>query len=70
MKIGIMKKGDKVLNVTDTMIVIQRKTGEVDLFPLMDIVNNLRVEPENIVTISFGDNVVSSKTNIAEIVTF
>lgn len=34
MKINVMSKGDKVLNVTSELVAIQRKNGEVDIIPL------------------------------------
>ena len=70
MKIDLMKKGDKVLNITDTIIAIQRKNGEVDVFSLTDIVANLRVDTSKVVTIGYGDNVVSAKNDRVEITTF
>ena len=33
MIIGVMKKGDHVINVTSELIAIQRKSGEVDILP-------------------------------------
>ena len=70
MKINLMKKGDKVLNVTDTMIAIQRKNGEVDIFSTSEILANLRVDETKIVTIGYGNNTVSASNGTAEIVTF
>ena len=35
MTIGILKKGDSVLNVTPEFIAVQRKNGEVDIVPLL-----------------------------------
>lgn len=35
MKINVMSKGDKVLNVTSELVAIQRKNGEVDIIPLI-----------------------------------
>ena len=51
MTIGILKKGDSVLNVTPEFIAGQRKCGEVDIVPLMKDETGLRVDIENIVTI-------------------
>ena len=34
MKINILNKGDKVLNVTENFIAVERKNGEVDIVPL------------------------------------
>lgn len=70
MKINLMKKGDKVLNVTDTMIAIQRKNGEVDIFPTSEILANFRIDETKIVTIGYGNNTVSASNGTAEIVTF
>ena len=33
MRINVMKKGDSILNVTDNMVVVKRRNGEVDVIP-------------------------------------
>lgn len=58
MKIGVLNKGDKVLNVTSDFVAVRRKNGEVDILPLIKDEAGWRVETENIVTIGFGENVV------------
>lgn len=58
MKINILKKGDKVLSVTNDLIAVQRKNGEVDIIPLMLEKTGPRVNEEGIVTIGYGDNTV------------
>lgn len=35
MKINILNKGDKVLNVNENFIAVERKNGEVDIVPIM-----------------------------------
>lgn len=62
MTIGILKKGDRVINVTAEFIAVQRKNGEVDIVPLMKDESGLRVDIEGIITIGFGDNIVQTKT--------
>ncbi len=62
MKINVMNKGDKVLNVTSEFIAIQRKNGEVDIIPLVSEVSGVRVDTENIVTIGYGNNIVETET--------
>lgn len=52
MKIKVMSKGDKVLNVTSELVAIQRKNGEVDVFPLISDESGVRIDTENIVTMS------------------
>ena len=51
MKIGILKKGDKVLTITAEFIAVQRKNGEVDIIPMVKDEMGLRVDIEEIVTI-------------------
>ena len=58
MKINVMNKGDKVLNVTSELVAIQRKNGEVDLIPLGNGENGIYVDTEKIVTIGYGSNTV------------
>ena len=62
MTIGIMKKGDHVLNVTAEFVAIQRGDGEVDIIPLIKDKAGLRVDVENIVTIGYGENIVQTRT--------
>ena len=70
MKIGILKKGDQVLNVTSEFIAVQRKNGEVDIIPLVKDEMGLRVDIERIVTIGYGNNTVQAFTDELVVTTF
>ncbi len=59
MVLGLLKKGDKVLNVTAEFVAIKRKKGEVDIIPIIKDGKSWRVDYENIVTIGYGDNIVT-----------
>ncbi|MGN0438457.1 MAG: hypothetical protein ACI4F4_08055 [Lachnospiraceae bacterium] len=59
MVLGLLKKGDEVLNVTNEFVVIKRKKGEVDIVPIIKEGESWRVDHENIVTIGYGDNTVT-----------
>lgn len=61
MKINVMSKGDKVLNVTSELVAIQRKNGEVDIIPLISDDSGIRIDTENIVTIGYGNNAVETE---------
>lgn len=61
MKINVMSKGDKVLNVTSELVAIQRKNGEVDIVPLISDESGIRIDTENIVTIGYGNNSVETE---------
>lgn len=61
MKINVMSKGDKVLNVTSELVAIQRKNGEVDIIPLISDDSGLRIDTGNIVTIGYGNNAVETE---------
>lgn len=61
MKINVMSKGDKVLNVTSELVAIQRKNGEVDIIPLISDESGVRIDTENIVTIGYGNNMVETE---------
>lgn len=61
MKINVMSKGDKVLNVTSELVAIQRKNGEVDIIPLISDEYGVRIDTENIVTIGYGNNSVETE---------
>ena len=70
MTIGVLKKGDQVINVTSEFIAIERKGGEVDIIPIFKDGETFRVDPENIVTIGYGDNIVQTKAGDVTITTF
>jgi hypothetical protein len=59
MVLGLLKKGDEVLNVTNDFVAIKRKKGGVDIVPLFKDGGSWRVDLENIVTIGYGDNMVT-----------
>ena len=59
MVLGLLKKGDEVLNVTNDFVSIKRKKGEVDIIPIIKNCESWRVDFENIVTIGYGDNTVT-----------
>ena len=61
MKINVMSKGDKVLNVTSELVAIQRKNGEVDIIPLISDDSGVRIDTKNIVTIGYGNNSVETE---------
>ena len=53
MRINVMKKGDSILNVTDNMVVVKRRNGEVDVIPFYKSGKVWRVDQENTVTIGY-----------------
>ena len=59
MVLGLLKKGDKVLNVTSEFVAIKRKKGEVDIIPIIKDGKRWWVDSENIVTIGYGENIVT-----------
>ncbi len=59
MVLGLLKKGDEVLNVTSEFVAIKRKKGEVDIIPILKDGGSWRVDFDNIVTIGYGDNTVA-----------
>lgn len=70
MKIGVLKKGDQVINVTSEFIAVQRKNGEVDIIPLVKDEMGLRVDIERIVTIGYGNNIVQASSDELVVTTF
>ena len=61
MRINVMQKGDKVLNVTAEFIAVERKNGEVDIIPIAMDENGVWVSTEQITTIGYGKNTVQSE---------
>lgn len=70
MKIGVLRKGDQVLNVTPEFIAVQRKNGEVDIIPMLKDEMGLRVDIEHIVTIGYGNNTVQASNEEVVVTTF
>ena len=70
MKIGILKKGDKVIGVTADYIAVQRKNGEADIIPIVRDGQGFRIDEEGIITIGFGENVVEQVIGDVKMITF
>lgn len=69
MRINVMNKGDKVLSVTNRLIAIQRKNGEVDIIPFLTDKEGMWIDTENIVTVGYGNNTVESEVVDGVVVT-
>ena len=59
-KIKVLRKGDSVVSATDKAIAVRRKNGEVDLIPIIPDGGFLRVDLDNIVTVSYGSNSIET----------
>lgn len=60
-KIGILKKGDTVLNVWENHVAVQKKSGEVEVFVIEFDENGLpRVAPKTFL-ITYGKGSISTK---------
>ena len=70
MKIGILKKGDHVISITEDYIAVERKNGEVDIIPLLKDETGLRIDISKIVTIGYGNNTVQASKNDVTVTTF
>jgi hypothetical protein len=60
MTFKLLNKGDFVINVTESMIAVRRKNGEVDIIPLVIGDGPPGIDADNIVTISYGMNAVET----------
>ena len=59
MRIEMMKKGDKIINVTEQFIVMKRKGGEVDLIPYRKAGEGIEIDMQNSVTVGYEMETVS-----------
>lgn len=59
MVLGLLQKGDEVLNVTNEFVAIRREGGEVDIIPVVKEDASWWVDCENIVTIGYGENTIT-----------
>ena len=58
MKINVLHEGDKVLNVTNEFVAVERANGEVDILPILRDDNGIWVDTTQILTIGYGNNAV------------
>jgi hypothetical protein len=70
MRIDVLKKGDSVLDVNKDFISVRRANGEVDLIPLVEDETGLRVNVSKIVTIGYGDNIISAKVGDVTVINY
>ena len=71
MQINILKKGDRVLSVSSEIIVVERKDKTVDIIPIYIDGSNLRINTEEMITIGYGENIITTTTDEGvEITTF
>ena len=66
----LLKKGDSVLNVDKNFIAVRRKNGEVDIVPLIEDETGLRVNVSKIVTIGYGDNIVTANVGDVTVINY
>ena len=62
MKINVLHEGDKVLNVTNEFVAVERANGEVDILPILRDNNGIWVDTTQILTIGYGNNTVQVET--------
>ncbi len=61
MRVNVLRDGDKVINVTNEFIAIERVSGEVDILPFIQEKSGVWVDTENILTIGYGENTVETE---------
>ncbi len=69
MRIELLEKGDKVLNVSEGRIVIRRKGGEVDIIYYEETEDGIQVLDKG-VTIGFKSRIEKEIVDGVEITTF
>ena len=62
MKINVLHEGDKVLNVTNEFVAVERVNGEVDIIPILRDDNGIWVDTTQMLTIGYGNNTVQVET--------
>lgn len=62
MKINVLHEGDKVLNVTNEFVAVERANGEVDILPILRDDNGIWVDATQILIIGYGNNTVQVET--------
>lgn len=62
MRFNILQDGDKVINVTNDFVAVERSSGEVDIIPFVKEDTRVWVDTQHILTIGFGENTVQVQT--------
>ena len=58
MKVNVLHEGDRVLNVTNEFVAVERVSGEVDIIPLIKEEGGMRIDTQHILTIGYGNNTI------------
>ena len=58
MKVNVLHEGDRVLNVTNEFVAVERVSGEVDILPLIKEEGGMRIDTQHILTIGYGNNTI------------
>lgn len=61
MRMDILKKGDKVLSVTNKLIAIQRENGEVEVIRFLIDKEGVWIADEETLIIGYADNAEESE---------
>lgn len=62
MRIGVLHAGDKVINITNEFVAIERVNGEVDVFPFIRDIDGIWVDTKHIFTVGYGNNIMEVQT--------
>ena len=62
-KIGVLKKGDEVLNVWDNNVAVKKKNGDVEIFHYDLDEKGIPRLSENTVLITEGDGSIKAKSD-------
>ena len=63
MRINVLNLNDRVINVTNEFIAIERDNGEVDILPFVRDDGGMWVDTANILTIGYGNNTIQTETD-------
>ena len=58
MKVNVLHEGDRVLNVTNEFVAVERVSGEVDILPLINEEGGMRIDTQHTLTIGYGNNTI------------
>ena len=63
MRINVLNPNDRVINVTNEFIAIERDNGEVDILPFVRDECGMWVDTVNILTVGYGNNTIQTETD-------
>ena len=64
MKVNVLHEGDRVLNVTNEFVAVERVSGEADILPIIKEEGGMWIDTQHILTLGYGNNQIQIETEM------